>query len=298
MTVPADIHKKEVVFIINPASGVRSKKRMEEMIRTYLDKERYNHTILYTERAGHAIELSRKAARDKADIVVAVGGDGSLNEIAKGLIGTDTAMGIIPAGSGNGLAHHLHIPFRISKAIETINKGKIKKIDTIRINGELCVSIAGVGFDALVAKEFEKARRRGFQTYFRIILTEYLNYKPRKYKITIDGKKYKERALFISFANSNQFGYNASIAPHATVDDGLIDVCIIKKIPLAKVVFLANLLFLKKIDQTNDITIIKGKEIKLSRKRSKIVNVDGEHVKLKKKLIIKIDPLSLNVVVP
>ncbi|MCX6233352.1 MAG: diacylglycerol kinase family lipid kinase [Bacteroidetes bacterium] len=298
MTEPADIRKKEVIFIINPASGVRSKNRMEDMIRTYLDKERYNQTILYTERAGHAIELSRKAARDKTDIVVAVGGDGSLNEIAKGLIGTDTAMGIIPAGSGNGLAHHLRIPFRISKAIETINKGKIKKIDTIRINGELCVSIAGVGFDALVAKEFEKARRRGFQTYFRIILTEYLNYKPRKYKITIDGKKYKEKALFISFANSNQFGYNASIAPHATVDDGLIDVCIIKKIPLAKVVFLANLLFLKKIDQTNDITIIKGKEIKLSRKRSKIVNIDGEHVKLKKKLIIKIDPLSLNVIVP
>jgi diacylglycerol kinase family enzyme len=149
-----------------------------------------------------------------------------------------------------------------------------------------------------VAKEFEKARRRGFQTYFRIILSEYVNYKPRKYKITVDGQTIKEKALFVSFANSNQFGYNASIAPQAKVDDGLIDVCIIRKVPLAKVVFLANLLFLKNIDQTNDIKIIKGKEIKLSRKKCKIVNIDGEHVKLKKKLIVRIDPLSLNVIVP
>jgi YegS/Rv2252/BmrU family lipid kinase len=268
------------------------------MIDLYLDKDLYSYELHYTERPGHATEIGRKAAREKADVVVAVGGDGSLNEIAKGILGSDTALGIIPTGSGNGLAHHLRIPFRVSRAIDVLNKHKVKKIDTMRINGELCVSIAGVGFDALVAKEFEKARRRGFQAYFRIILSEYVNYKPQKYKITVDGQIIKEKALFVSFANSNQFGYNASIAPQALVDDGLIDVCIIRKVPLAKVVFLANLLFMKIIDQTNDIKIIKGKEIKLSRKKCKIVNIDGEHVKLKKKLIVKIDPLSLNVIVP
>jgi YegS/Rv2252/BmrU family lipid kinase len=295
---PIYSEKKEVVFIINPTSGVSNKQQVEEMIRKHLNADKYHYRIIYTERPGHATEISRQAVKDKVDAVIAVGGDGSLNEVAKGIIGSEVALCIIPAGSGNGLAHHLQIPFRLSKAIEVINRYKIKKIDTIRINGELCISIAGVGFDALVAKEFEKARKRGFQTYFKIILKEYLNYKPRKYKITIDGKSYKERALFISFANSNQFGYNATIAPHAEVDDGLIDVCIIRKVPLARVVFLANLMFLKKIDQSNDILILKGKDIRLCRKKGKIVNIDGEHVKLQKNLIIKIDPLSLNVVVP
>jgi diacylglycerol kinase (ATP) len=295
---PVSPSKKEAVIIINPASGVGNKQREEEMIRAHLDMERCHYRIVYTERPFHATEIGRQAARDKVDMVVAVGGDGSLNEVAKGIVGSNTALGIIPAGSGNGLAHHLQIPFRINKAIEVINQCKIKKIDTIRINGELCISIAGVGFDALVAKEYEKAKKRGFQTYFKIILKEYVNYKPKKYRITVDGEKYKERALFVSFANSNQFGYNASIAPHAEVDDGLIDVCIIRKVPLARVVFLANLMFLKKIDQSNEITILKGKEISLSRKKGKIVNIDGEHVKLQKDLIIKVDPLSLNVIVP
>jgi len=290
--------KKDILFIINPVSGVKRKGVVEEKIAKHLDHSKFNYSFQYTKYHRHATLLSEQAVKRNIDVIVAVGGDGSINEIAKSTIGTETSIGIIPSGSGNGLAHHLKIPFRVPKAIEIINQYTVKKIDTLNINGELCISIAGVGFDALVAKKFEKMKRRGFQAYFKIILQEYLNYEPIKYKVVIDGQEYKSKALFVSFANSNQFGYNAYIAPHAEVDDGLIDVCIIKKIPLVEVFFLGNLLFLKKIDITPYIQIHKGKEISLSRKKGKIVNIDGELVKLKKKLSVTINPGSLKVIVP
>lgn len=290
--------KKKILFIINPISGVKHNTEIEDLVEEYLDKEKFEFHFQYTKYKGHATEISLQAVKNGIDVIVAAGGDGSINEIARATKNSDTALGIIPKGSGNGLAHHLQIPFRISKAIEVINKCKIRKIDTLDINGEICVSIAGVGFDALVAKEFEKNKKRGFGAYFKIILKEYVSYKPRKYKINIDGKKFKEKALFVSFANSNQFGYNATISPNARADDGLIDVCIIRKIPLASVVFLANLMFLKQIDKTPYIQIIQGKNITVSRKKDTNVNVDGENVTTKKKLKITIHPLSLNVIVP
>ncbi len=291
-------HKKKIVFIVNPVSGSIKKKLNERLLENHLDKSQYDYQILFTEFPGHAIELSRNAAQNSVDIVVAVGGDGSVNEVTRGILGTDTVLGIIPFGSGNGLAHYLHIPFQVGRAIHVINNGKIQEIDTLSVNNKVCVSIAGVGFDALVAKKYEEIKSRGFHTYFKIILQEYIKYKPKKYKLNIDGKKMEVKALFISFANSNQFGYNAYIAPHAEIDDGLIDVCIIKKIPLAQLIFLANLLFLKKIEKTKYIQIIQGKEIRLKRKKEKLVNIDGEYFKLSKKLHIEINHRSLKVIVP
>lgn len=289
---------KKILFIINPVSGQKNKEIIKEHIKDHIDKSQFDYDISITKSSGHATRISEEAVAGKVDCIVAVGGDGSINEIARATIGTNTSIGIIPAGSGNGLAHHLKIPFRIVKAIDVINQYKIKKIDTLRINDELCVSIAGVGFDALVAKEFEKTKRRGFQAYFKIVLKEYMNYKPIRYKVTIDGKEHRVKALFVSFANSNQFGYNAYIAPHAELDDGLIDICIIKKVPLMEVFFLGNLLFLKKIDITPYIQIHKGKHVILSRKKDKYVNLDGDIVKLTEELSITINPASLNIIVP
>ena len=291
-------HKKKIVFIVNPVSGSIKRKLNEKLLEDHLDKSKFDWQILFTEFPGHAIELSRIAAQDHADIVVAVGGDGSVNEVTRGILGTDTILGIIPFGSGNGLAHHLQIPFQVGRAIHVIDRGKIQEIDTLSVNNKVCVSISGVGFDALVAKKYEEIKSRGFHTYFKIILQEYLRYKPKKYKLKIDGKKMEVKALFISFANSNQFGYNAYIAPNARIDDGLIDVCIIKKVPLAHLIFLANLLFLKKIEKTKYIQIIQGKEIRLKRKKEKLVNIDGEYFKLSKKLHLEINPKSLKVIIP
>jgi YegS/Rv2252/BmrU family lipid kinase len=289
---------KKVHFIINPVSGMGRRKDIVNAVERYLDLSRFDYEVALTEKHGHASELANHALAEKADAIVTAGGDGSINEIARSIIGTNVALGIIPAGSGNGLAHHLHIPFRVNKAFEVINNFRIKTIDSININGLPCVSIAGVGFDALVAKKFVESKERGFQSYFRISLNEYPHYKPEKYRFWIDGKKYKEKSLLICFANSNQFGYNAFIAPTAEVDDGLIDICIVKKIPVAKVFFLANLLFLKQIEKSRYVRIIKGKQITLKGNNSRIVNLDGEMEELGDNLEIAVNPSSLNVIVP
>ncbi len=289
------MNKKKIIFIINPISGIGRQKHIQDMILNHLDHNLFKYSIVYSEYAGHASELSCKAVNNY-DLIVAVGGDGTINEVAKPLINTRSILGIIPAGSGNGLAHHLKIPVNIIKAIKIINSYNIKPIDTVNINKKVYLSIAGIGFDALVAKKFAKDGRRGFWTYFKLVIKEYPNYKPRKYTIKINGQTIKKKVLFISLANSDQFGFNTSIAPTAKIDDGLIDVCLVEKIPFIKAARFAHLLFTKKIDRY--IEIIKAEEVTIKRKNNKIINLDGEAIKIKKKLKVKVNHLSLNILTP
>jgi len=290
--------QKTVLFIINPVSGTGKKKNIERLIGEELDQNRYIASIQYTEKPQHAAEISRKAAQEGTDIVVAVGGDGTVNEVATGLVGTETALAILPSGSGNGLARHLGIPMKLRQAIGVLNRGRILPIDTATINGEIFVNIAGMGFDASVAKKFATAGKRGFSTYFRITAGSYRNYQPKQYRLEIDGKVIRRRALLISFANSSQFGNNISIDPAASVSDGLIDVCIVGKMPFWKLLLLAPLIFLKKIDLTRYIEIIRAKEIVVKRKKGKSIHLDGDPMKMGKELTIRVNPLSLKVVVP
>ena len=290
--------KKKILFIINPKSGIGKYKLLASYIEKALDKDFFDYDILYTKFAGHGTELAQEAVRKSYDIVVVSGGDGTLNEIAKALVGSETLLGIIPVGSGNGLAHHLKIPINPIQAIEIINKTKSITIDTAYVNNNLFVSIAGVGFDALVAKKFTKVKRRGFLSYFKIIAKEYPKYKPLNYIINIDGKQFARKALFISFANSDQFGYNTTIAPKAIIDDGMIDVCIVKKIPIIELPFLAHLLYWKQIDKSKFIETIKGKKFLIEQEKKSTVNIDGEAVKLEKDLVVKINPLSLKIIIP
>jgi len=292
--------KKNILFIINPISGRKPsvKEKIKSLIDNILDKEKYNYKIQNTNRKDHAIEISKNAVKEGFDIIVVVGGDGSINEVAQSIVNTDVILGIIPLGSGNGLAHHLKIPLKPENAIEVINQFKIKKIDTASCNDKVFVSIAGIGFDARVAKKFAKTRKRGFLSYLKIIIKEYPFYKPRDYEINIDGKQIQRNAFIINFANSDQFGYDTTIAPNAKIDDGLIDVCIVKKVPLVELPISAHLLYWKQIDKSRFIEIIKAKNIIIKRKKKSTVNIDGEPVKLAKELEIKINPLSLKVIVP
>jgi diacylglycerol kinase (ATP) len=289
---------KNILFIINPISGVGKQKGIEKLLREGIDPARYTFSIAETEHPGHAVTLSREASAKGTEIVVAIGGDGTVNETATGLVGTKTALGIIPTGSGNGLSRHLGIPMNIRKAIAIINGGKVIPIDTATINDNFFVSVAGVGFDAAVAKKFAEAPRRGFNTYFQITTSSYKNYKPKKYTLIIDGVEITRRALLVSFANSNQWGNNITIDPGASVEDGFIDVCIVTKVPYWKTLFLAPLLFMKKFHETSYVEIIRAKEVQLKRKKGKSVHLDGDPKKLGKELNIRILPLSLNVVIP
>ena len=290
--------KKRIIFIVNPISGVSKKGQLVKQIKSTIDDSKFEYEIIYTEGPGHATEICQEYTAIQTDTIVAVGGDGSVNEVAKGLVGSDTALGIIPAGSGNGLAHHLKIPVNYRKAIELINKHRVIKIDTGSINDKLFISIAGIGFDGFVAQKFAQNSRRGFLTYARIVAEEYPTYKPKTYKININGKIINTKALFIGFANSDQFGYGTSIAPHAKIDDGLLDVIIMQKPSVIEIPILASLLYWRKIDLWKNIEIIKASELTVEMEKERWVNVDGEPMQLGEKLNIKVNPQSLNIVVP
>jgi diacylglycerol kinase (ATP) len=292
------LNKKKVLFIVNPISGPGKQKRIEKWIDAGLDKSKFISNIVQTTHAGHATELSKKAIEDETDIIVAVGGDGTVNEVGQTLIGSSSALGIIPTGSGNGLARHLKIPFNFTKAIDVINKGNVRKIDTATLNDKVFLSMAGIGYDAYVARKFSKAAKRGFISYFKIVTAEYPKYSPKKYELEIDGKKLTRRALLVTFANSNQFGNNTSIDPTARIDDGYIDVCIVRRIPLLLIPFYVPLLFTRTFHKTHYIEIIKAKEVRIVRKKGKTVHFDGDPFKMSKEVEMKINPLSLNIIVP
>ena len=297
--MPEKSTKKNICFIINPISGRKRKKDISNLINEKLDQERFHTEIKYTRHAGHAAQLSKASLEEKCDIIVAVGGDGTINEVASVLVNTEAIFGIIPAGSGNGLARHLGIPLSVTKALDLIRSGKYIKIDTATINKIPFISLAGIGFDALVAKKFAKKKERGFLGYFLTILSEFFKYKPKRYRIFFnESKRINTRALFVTFANSSQFGYNTTIAPNAKLTDGKLDVCIAQKPGIFKLPLIANLLLLKRIDRSIYVNIIQSSGLTVKRKRNRIVNIDGDPVKLKKDLEINVVPSSLNVIVP
>ena len=290
--------KSNILFIINPISGIGKQRLAENAIEKVLDKTKFDYKIAYTEYAHHGTVLSLQAAIQKVDIVVAVGGDGSINDCVRGLIGTEVTLGIIPAGSGNGLARTLNIPLNMEAAIEVLNKKETTEIDTIKVNNKIYASIAGIGFDALIASEFRKAKIRGFNKYLALILQHYPFYEPQTYRIEFDDQVIEEEALFISFANSNQFGFDTIIAPSAKVDDGFIQVCIVKKVPLVMIPLTIQLLLLKNFDKSIYVKTFKAKEVKVTNNDSLLVNLDGESAKMDKELNFSVNPQSLNIIIP
>lgn len=263
-----------------------------------IDVDEMNVDIKFTAYKGHASVLAKEAVDKGYEAVVAIGGDGSINEIASVLIHTSTALGIIPNGSGNGLAHYLNIPFNVKKAVQIINEFKHITIDTASINNIPFVSVAGIGFDALVAKEFAQSKTRGFFSYLKIIVFNYLVYFRKKYILYVNNKKIKRKAMMISLANSNQFGYNSVIAPDAKINDGYINVCIIDKVPVFEAGIISLLLFLKKIDISKRIEIFKCKEITVLQNKNRVVHIDGDPTYQGKKLVFKVIPASLKIIAP
>lgn len=220
--------KKKAVFIINLNSGNSSKEAIPGLIDQTLDKEKFDYELVVTQYAGHASEIAAKAKDEGVDLVVAIGGDGTVNEVARAIVHSQTALGIIPCGSGNGLARHLQLPMNVKKAIETINVCEVHELDYGIINGFPFFCTCGMGFDAYVSQKFAEAGKRGPITYVENVLREGLKYKPETYVLQDENGTIKHKAFLISCANASQYGNNAYIAPQASMSDGLMDIIIME----------------------------------------------------------------------
>jgi YegS/Rv2252/BmrU family lipid kinase len=292
--------KKKIVFIINPISGTGNFKKVEDAISKTLNHENFEPAIVYTKYKGHATEIAKEYSDKQFEYIVSVGGDGTLNEVVNGMIDSPSALGLIATGSGNGLARHLNISTNIHKAIEIINEEHVEKIDTVSLNDHRFISIAGIGFDAMVAHLFSLSKTRGFKTYAKIAFNQFFKYKSKKYNLQFPDKLKIKRAFFITFANSSQWGYNTKISPTASLTDGLVDVCIFKKPSLFKALFLLPYLFTNKIDKSHQVKIVKVPEVVITRPNGKKmhVHIDGDDSKKQKLVHIKVNPLSLKILTP
>ncbi|NGX56092.1 MAG: Diacylglycerol kinase [Candidatus Anoxychlamydiales bacterium] len=288
--------KKKVRFIINPKSGTKKKRRVLDLIDIYLDKNKFDYEIKYTTAPNHATTLAKEAANQNYDLVIAIGGDGTVNEASKGLINSPCALGIIPMGSGNGFARNLKIPMNTKKAIIALNNSYTKSIDIVSINDTYFLGIAGIGFDAHIAHKFAKARKRGFLSYAKIVLNELNNFKEKPFEMVIDEKKVIKKGFLISFAKSSQYGNNIKIAPSAKIDDGYIYLTILKKPPFYKFLNLFFRLTNNSIDKSKYLETIKCKNIKIANEKI-ITHIDGEPILFENGINLKILPNSLKVLI-
>ncbi|MEJ2594196.1 MAG: diacylglycerol kinase family lipid kinase [bacterium] len=295
----SDVMPEKIFFIINAFAGSRGNERLRERIKESLDPQRWEPVFRDTEYAGHAALLSKEAIQQGYRFIVAVGGDGTINEVAGPMIHGKSTLAIIPTGSGNGLARHLKIPLTIPKAVALINHLRYRIIDTATMNDTKFCSLAGIGFDALVAHHFAESKRRGYFTYFSITLRHFLTFKPKKYSLIVDGEKEIEtEAFLIVFANSNQFGYNTQIAPKASLIDGKLDICIVKRPPWYAIPSTVKLLMTNKIDQSPYVRIIRCSQAEVIREKDEVVNLDGEPVMMTQNLKVKNWPKSLKIIAP
>lgn len=290
--------KKNIAFIINPISGTQGKEQIVKWLDEKLDKEKYVQEILYTERAGHAVEIAAQKAKENAYAVVAIGGDGTINEIARSLAHTDTALGIIPCGSGNGLARHLQIPMDPKGAIDVINDGLVDIIDYGKINNVPFFCTCGVGFDAFVSLKFAQAGKRGPLTYLEKTLLESLKYRPETYELEMDGSTSRYKAFLIACGNASQYGNNAYITPQATLNDGLLDVTILEPFNVFDVPSLAFQLFNKTIDQNSRIKTFRCRSLQIHRKTPGVAHFDGDPTMMGENIDVEIVKNGLQVIVP
>lgn len=289
--------KKKMVFIMNPISGTSSKAGIPEIIANTLDTNAFDYEIRLTEHAGHAFELATEAKNAGVDIVVAVGGDGTVNEVARAIVHSQTALGIVPCGSGNGLARHLILPMQIKKAIEMINQCEIHDLDYGIINGHPFFCTCGMGFDAFVSMKFAEAGKRGPMTYAENILKEGMKYEPETYDIIDENGTTQYKAFLISCANASQYGNNAYIAPQASMSDGLMDVIIMEPFDILEAPQISIEMFNKTLDKNSKIKTFRTKKLHIHRSKPGVIHYDGDPVMTGEDIDVEIKEKGIKIIV-
>ena len=288
--------KKKITFILNPISGTHNKNMIPEYIDEIISKDDFDYEIRTTEYAGHAAEIAHDCVEQQVDVVVAVGGDGTVNEVARSLTHSQTALGIIPCGSGNGLARHLCIPLDVKKALRIINHCQIESFDYGVINGQPFFCTCGMGFDAFISLKFAEAGKRGPITYIENVLKEGLKYRPETYEIVDDSGTTRYRAFLIACANASQYGNNAYIAPGATMRDGMMDVIIMEPFDVLDAPQIAADLFMKTLGNNSKIKTFRSKSIHIHRAEPGAIHFDGDPLMTGKDIDVNIEPMGIRII--
>lgn len=294
------MEKKKIAFIINPFSGSVRKRNIPNAIDKFLDHSIYEFTLFYTEYAGHATEIAKQISHQNFDVVVAVGGDGSIHEIGNGITNSNITLAILPIGSGNGLATHLgYKPRNLKFAFEVINKGKIEKIDVGIVNGKKFFSVFGIGLDANIAYDYRNNRNRNFFAYaFLVIKQSLLHLKFHEIEFKIENAWRKERILVITGFNSDQFGYNFGIVPWASAKDGVLDICILKKFNPLKLLWVTICLLIKQPKWIKELELIQTDHMIIKKKSGIKFQMDGDPFPLDLDLEITLQKNSFKVLIP
>ncbi len=273
--------KQKIRFIVNPIAGVRNKVNVPDMIRSTINKQQFDYEIVFTEHAGHAIDITKDAIAKGFDIVVAVGGDGSINEVASQLVNTEVILAIIPLGSGNGLATKLALPFNQRAAIQVINDGFVSNMDVGVFNDKYFFSVVGTGFEAQVINHFSKTKGRGFKEYTWVTIQEFFKYRPFDFRLEAHGEVLEGKVFSLSVGNSGEFGYNIGLTPQSDLNDGLLEVCFVRHFSFFFLTYMFFLMIFKKMHWSKKVRIVRASKLKITAPAPTFLQADGdaeEHV--------------------
>ncbi|MBT9392598.1 diacylglycerol kinase family lipid kinase [Hymenobacter sp. NST-14] len=287
-----------ICFILNPTSGTNRTQDVPALLAQHATEAGAEFEIRPTEYAGHAELLARQAAEAGCRVVVAVGGDGTVNEVARGLLGTRAALGIVPRGSGNGLARHLHLPLDLPGAVQRACAPRFQRMDAGRINGHWFFCTAGLGFDAHVSRLFAQAGTRGLATYVKVALREYGRYQPTAVQVQLENQELLDTHCYVlAFANAAQYGNNAYIAPRADIQDGLLDLCLIDALPVWRAVRVGVGLALGTLPTSGGAQFHRSHHIRVRAAAPLGFHVDGDYVADATNFEVELRPLALEVAV-
>lgn len=291
------MERKKILVIVNPISGTKDKRPIIEALPQHLDPNLFDVEVAYTTHRGHAAELATEAVKCKTDVCVAIGGDGTVNEVARSLRDSSTALAIIPCGSGNGLARHLQIPLQTDGALKVLSQCIIHELDYGMINEYPFFCTCGMGFDAFISERFANSGKRGLRTYIEKALNVGIRYTPETYDIEVDGETEHIKAFLIAAGNASQYGNNFYITPHASMSDGLLDITVMEPFNLIEAPQIVMQMLNKTLDNNSHIRNFQCKSLRVSRSKPGLIHFDGDPVETDKEILIRIVPKGLRVVV-
>ena len=289
---------RKAFLIINPISGTGDKSGIRELVEQRLGAKGFEVTTGFTSAKGDATVMASDASAQGYDMVIACGGDGTVNETATALCGSRTALGIIPAGSGNGLARHLGIPVDLGAALDIICSRNIVASDYGTVNDTPFFCTFGMGFDAAVSHRFARQSRRGLLSYVKSALSEYIQYRPQTYTLSANGKLLTEKAFLVAVCNASQWGNNAYIAPEASLTDGLLDITVVHSGSPIDAAVMGMDIFTGLINKNTMVHCFRAPAVVIYRSKEGEAHIDGEPMMLPDIIDIKCHRGALRIFTP